>query len=588
MRIVVSSAVFSLLSISPAFAAEVTATSRIDTVTVFPSGAEIARTVRAMLDSGEHKVLVEITGQADPASIRVEGAANGKFEIGSVDTRVINLSSTDPAIAQSARKKIADEIEALSDQRSAEDDMMHAASVQQSYLENLAKLPERPHSANAGAPHEDWNALFGLLEARIPPVAKAITEAKLRQRALDRKIDDLRRQLDITADGAASRTQISINVSAGAPLDAALVLRYQVAPASWSPFYDARLTTAGAGAETPPRLAIVRRASIVQTTGEDWDDVKLALSTTRPGTATAAPDLKVLSVDFATELRPREDSALEGALRNRDDSRSASNQLQQAAAQGQGTSVPPSFDNDGLSFKAPAAEKIAQAEITAFQAVYTIDGRSTIKASGEAKRLQILAEEMDTTLLVKSVPRLDRTAYLYAKLSLPKASSPLLPGQAALVRDGVFVGTGALPPMAPGEAYELGFGADERVRIKRAVIEDKKGETGTFSTSKVEERRYAITIKNLHTRAMDVQILDRVPVSLQQDIVVDLTVTAGPQPTKLDANSRRGVMLWQVKAAPGEEKQIGFGYRVSAPGNRPIQYRELTDEQNRLRIMLSR
>ncbi len=106
-------------------------------------------------------------------------------------------------------------------------------------------------------------------------------------------------QLATATDGGASRTQIGINVSAGAPLDATLVLHYQVAAASWSPFYDARLTTATAGAETAPKLAIVRRASITQTTGEDWDDVKLALSTTRPGTATAAPDIKVLSVDFA-------------------------------------------------------------------------------------------------------------------------------------------------------------------------------------------------------------------------------------------------------------------------------------------------
>ena len=138
-----------------------------------------------------------------------------------------------------------------------------------------------------------------MLEARTPSVAKIIAEAKLKQRALDRKIADLRRELATVTDGGASRTQISINVSAGAPLDATLILHYQVAAASWSPFYDARLTTASAGAETTPKLAIVRRASITQTTGEDWDDVKLALSTTRPGTATAAPDLKVLSIDFA-------------------------------------------------------------------------------------------------------------------------------------------------------------------------------------------------------------------------------------------------------------------------------------------------
>ncbi len=151
-----------------------------------------------------------------------------------------------------------------------------------------------------------------------------------------------------------------------------------------------------------------------------------------------------------------------------------------------------------------------------------------------------------------------------------------------MVRDGVFVGNGALPQLSPGEVYELGFGSDERVKIKHAIVEDKKGETGTFSTSKLEERRYAITVKNLHSTALDLQIMDRVPVSVQQDIVVDFSVLSGPQPTKLDADNKRGAILWDIKAAPGEEKQFSFGYRVSAPGEKPIQYRELSDEQVQL------
>ena len=69
---------------------------------------------------------------------------------------------------------------------------------------------------------------------------------------------------------------------------------------------------------------------------------------------------------------------------------------------------------------------------------------------------------------------------------------------------------------------------------------------------------------------------------MQQDIKVDFSVNNGPQPTKFDANNKRGAILWDIKAAPGEEKQIGFGYRVSAPANRSIQYRQLTDERIQL------
>ena len=118
----------------------------------------------------------------------------------------------------------------------------------------------------------------------------------------------------------------------------------------------------------------------------------------------------------------------------------------------------------------------------------------------------------------------------------------------------MFVGTGMFPQLAPGEDFELGFGADERVKVRRVVTEDKKGETGTFTTSRVEERRYAIMIKNLHTRAIQLQLVDRTPVAMHQDIKVEFTMDKGPQPTEKDVNDRRGTMLWEMKAEPGRGK----------------------------------
>jgi len=43
--------------------------------------------------------------------------------------------------------------------------------------------------------------------------------------------------------------------------------------ARWSPIYDARLDTGG----RKPSIDLVRRAEIVQATGEDWNDVQLAV-----------------------------------------------------------------------------------------------------------------------------------------------------------------------------------------------------------------------------------------------------------------------------------------------------------------------
>ena len=54
------------------------------------------------------------------------------------------------------------------------------------------------------------------------------------------------------------------------------------------------------------------------------------------------------------------------------------------------------------------------------------------------------------------------------------------------------------------------------------------------------------------------------------------------QPTETDVNDQRGVITWQINPEPGEEKHIGFGYRLYAPGGNPILYGELCDQQEQL------
>jgi uncharacterized protein (TIGR02231 family) len=344
-------------------------------------------------------------------------------------------------------------------------------------------------------------------------------------------------------------------------LEATLTVRYQVPNASWTAFYDARLTSGDKA--TAPKLGLTRRASIQQRTGEDWTDVAVALSTTRPGHTTAVPDLRVLHVDYEQDYQVvARGKAMPGAVMDQ--------QLDKLKSDGARR-----MEAAPASAPAPVAEAVTQisADTTnaAFQTVFDIPGKVTIKTTGETKRVQIEASDLEPTLIVKSMPRHDTTAYLYAKLALPKTSSPALAGPVSLFRDGVFVGNGRLPQLAPGEDHELGFGADDRVKIKRAVLEDKKGETGTFTTSKVEVRNFKITAKNHHARPVQIAILDQVPVSAQQDIKVEV-VMAGPQPTRKDVGDVRGTLVWDMTVAPDEEKQIGFGYKVTSPNDKRIGY----------------
>ncbi len=551
-------------------AADLSATSRIGAVTVYPSGAEVSRATRIKVEPGEHTIFLnDLPAGALPQSIRVEGkATGGQLQIGSVDSRRVSVPRADSAAMASQRRDIENQIEKLKDQRNVLEADIQAAEAQKSMITALTQLPTRPVNTGATAPEPDWSKLLLLVSEKTAAAQRTILDTNVRIRDVDRQAEELQKKLATLAPAPEARTEVKIFVAATATADAELTVRYQVASAGWTPFYDARLATGAKGQAA--KLQLIRRASIQQRSGESWDDVALTLSTTRPAAATAAPELQMLSVDYVPDRPPMPAPMAAGAVQSAPVARpsmraesTVTDSLSKAKADADKGSV--------------AEEVSATTDTQGFQVLYGIPGKVTVPTTGEQKRVQIGTEDLDPALVVRTVPRLDQTAYLYAKLNIPKTSTPLLTGSVSLFRDGTFVGQGRIPQLASGEDHELGFGADDLVKVKRVVNEDKKGETGVFTTTRAEERNFTITVKNLRANPVAVQVLDRIPVSMQQDIKVDATFR--PQPTKKDYNDRRGTVAWDMTLNPDQESQIAFGYKVSAPAGKPMQYRELTDQQ---------
>lgn len=547
-------------------AADVIASSTIDAVTVFPSGAEITRAAKVKLVAGEGRIVFpDLPAQAIAGSIRVEGKSAGKLEIGSVDTKRMFVPRSDPAATDAERRKLEDQIEALKDQRSLLEGQVQAAETQRTLLANLAELPKVPPPQLSNSTPVDWKAILSTIGIGTVDARKLELEGQAKIRDVDRQIKDLQGKLHAIAPARDERTEVAVFVNAGAALEAEMVVKYQVPSASWTALYDARLATGSKSAA--PKLDLTRRAAITQTTGEPWTNVALALSTTRPSVGASAPELRTMSVDFVPDAPPPMPVAAAPAApaRSMMKSRGALGGMADEADMAMTAGAVPE-----AVVMLEAKAKNADVVQAPFQAIYGVPGRVTVLPSGETKRVQLMEESIEPSLLVRTVPRLDAKAYLYAKLSLPK-SSALLPGAVSLFRDGTFVGTGRLPLLAPGEEHELGFGADDAIRVKHAIAEDKRGEKGLISSSKTDTRNYKITVKNMHGRAMAVTVFDNIPVSQQQDIKVSLT--AKPQPTKTDVEDKRGVISWEIKLEAEQEQVIEFGYQVVWPGAKAITYR---------------
>src|SRR5215475_7208434 len=372
-----------LASTAGAMCAEIQSNSRIDAVTVYPSGAEVTRIGRVTMERGEHVILfTDLPAQALSSSLRVEGKATGTLEIGSVDTRRVFVPRSDSAVAATERKQLEDAIEKLKDERALLQTAVEAAQAQKVLINNLANLPMQPAAPNSAATQPDWSQLFTLIGQRSAEAQKTILDTQIRVRETDRQIADLTRKLTTVAPSQEERTEVKVFVNAAAALDADLTIRYQVRAASWTPFYDARLSTGTR--DQAPKLQLVRRASIQQRSGESWDDVQLALSTARPGAGSAAPVLNPLTVDYVPDAPPRaqpqQPMGYGGGLMNQESERAdgqrdfrgrtvkerareANNRLDEAPAE-------------------PVDEVRTGVEAQPFQAVYTIAGRVAVPATG--------------------------------------------------------------------------------------------------------------------------------------------------------------------------------------------------------------
>jgi uncharacterized protein (TIGR02231 family) len=542
-----------------AHAADIPATSAIDAVVVFPQGAEVRRLAKVKVPAGAHTVIIpDLPVGAQAASIRVEGKATGRLEIGSVDSRVLSVPRVDAEAAATARRRLENEIEKLRDERALILAEQQAAEAQRTFLTNLLQLPNRPAPAIGTAAGEDWSKVLELVAKQLAPVNKAILEAGVRTREVDRRIRDAEGRLRAEAPAAENRVEVKVDVAAAQPVEAEITVRYQIAGASWHPVYDVRLAT-GTKA-TAPRLSVTRRAIVQQRTGEAWSNVALSLSTTRPTAGTSAPELRPLTVDFlpdrppppvATAPVPRSAPAAGAAMEDG------------VALRARQASVAPKVAEEA------AVAQQAQIEAGAFQAVYTILGRQTVSPNNEPRRLQIDETDLETTLTVRAAPRVDPRAFLHAKLVVPR-TSPWLPGQVALFRDGTFVGSARVPQLAPGQDHELGFGPDDRVRVRASTIDDKRADSGIISSTRTETKSYRMTLKSLHERPIAFVVHDQVPVSNNQEIKVELI--AKPQPTRRDIEDKRGVLAWEDRLAPDEEKTIDLGWRLSWPAARSITY----------------
>lgn len=535
-----------MLLAMPALAAEVPATLKLDQVTVNPAGAQVQRVGEVTVPAGTHEIIIDNLPAGIPASsIQVEGKAAPGAEIGTVDVSLIQL---DPAQQmQGERKRLQDELDALSRDRARQERTRADADFRRATLERLTA--SSGSSDKAAMTPEQLMAVLSLTSKELADISQTVLDAEAAIARIDERIGVVERKIAELAATPEARTRVAVQVAADAETKMTLSLSYSVPEAGWRPVYDARLKLPQDGAKSGS-LELVSRALVYQQTGESWDDVALKLSTATVTGRTAAPELEPV----AAGPRPPVVAYNTGDAGT------------MAADEAEGKQVRRAMKQE-MPGAAPAPEPVRQREAevlnAGFHAVYTIAGRSSIPNTGSAKSVRIGSTLATPDLRVDTAPMLDPQGYLTAVFKVA-GETPMLPGEVSLFRDGVFVGKSRIGQSAPGEQVELGFGRDDLVKVVRRQLDDTAGSSGIITEQNTLTRRYVTAIENLHSFPVTVRMSERMPYSTHEDVVVEM-LRETTAPTTTDPDNRRGIVQWDVPLQPAAKTEVTFGYKLTYP-----------------------
>ncbi|MEM9724232.1 MAG: DUF4139 domain-containing protein [Pseudomonadota bacterium] len=580
------------LAVQTALADVIETTSQVASATVYPRGAAIIRAASFSAPAGSHEIVVDnLPVDLDADSLRVSGATRagrgGAFSILGVAYN-IRRPRAEP-VSTPERQELLDRLEDLEWEQRAGEAAVAAAQARVDYIDAFRRAtvgappqpPRRGPRTPSGGPEagaqsggaalfsqiDNWAIGWEILAAESGNARQAVLATERRLEGVVEEIDRVRDALDQTGAAPPPRSVLTLSIVADEAVDeGVLQIEYLTRQAQWAPLYDLKLQSAPS--ETPgltAALTIDSRASVTQTTGEDWDGVRLSLSTARPTGRVAAPETRGRQV----LLRPIRKATV-GRERFRDLAESA---LETEPAPPPPAPVMAPRAGAGLLARAEDAvadEAAALASVTGTTVVFEIAEPARIPGDGERRQVLIGTSTEETQLIARATPALETTAYLHA-LHTPGAA-PLLPGRASLYRDGVFYGQHRLSFTAVGQEVALPFGPLDDLSVAHRVVNRSQGEEGGVFTAATnrEQSRFEFELNNRGAVERRVTLFDALPFTETEDIEVTRT---GERPTAFNVDGKRGVVSWTLTLEPGETRRLPFGFDLSWPEGREIMTR---------------
>lgn len=187
----------------------------------------------------------------------------------------------------------------------------------------------------------------------------------------------------------------------------------------------------------------------------------------------------------------------------------------------------------------------------------------TVRSDNKSYSVDMSALSLPAYYEYFCVPKIDKDAFLIANI-IDWEQYSFLEGEASIFFEDTYVGKSILDVRYVSDTMKISLGRDKNILVERE--KEKEFTSKKWLGSKKEDTRtWKISVKNNKTEAVNMVLLDQIPLSTVEEIEVNLQNASGAK-----HDTKTGELKWDLNLQPSEKKELKFRYIVKYPSNRNL------------------
>ena len=514
----------------------ISSNSELKHVTIFNKGALVERTGSISVNKGANELVIEnVSPILQNSSIQVV-IYSDQVIINSVSKKMNYLGTN--GLFNEETQGLKDSIDILKDKLRLENVNLSVFKEEKELLRDNKTVLKSSKEFII----DDLMDLTDYFRERMLDVENNLSSTKLEITELNKALKNVEQQLAIVNNNAQNKySNIVVQLTSLKDEDCQYEVSYNLNDAGWIPFYDIRTKKFNSPVD------LTYKAKVYQKSNEDWNDVKLTLSTGNLNQSNAAPSFNTDYLSF---------------YNNRPKKNTYRSKMAGSAAPSYSYDVGASIEINEQEMSLSSAE-FTSVNFSGTQVEYNIDLPYSIPSRRQPIFIDIQKVTLPATYDYYCYPSRDKDVFLMCHFK-SLGSQNFLPGNGQVYYQGKSIGKTHVDPFSTKSTIDLSLGRDVSIIVERKLLKKFSSEVKIGDKIKLE-RSYELSVRNNKPNPIELKLIDQVPVSNNKGIDVELI-----EHSEANYNKQKGKLVWKLSLNSNETIQKSFSYTIKHPEDQKV------------------